>query len=246
MVPDGKNLEVSVPDTPLHQSPIDQVITRIGADVLLLLAALLFLSLFRWDWLGSGDGKVQNAIALASAAATFLAVAVALWSSDRAERLRRADERRLANLVAAEVAVTLRFTLERFDGEAVRMHFESVDDPWLDQEIGRVLRIFEDPLDRPTMDALRLLAPLPNNCAGRIARAYSELHYIKQSVAKEAMRLLGVGTDRGTRRHYLDYWSDWLSHAFDMLFLAEQECTKAADTGAPLPSDEEIFGSGPH
>lgn len=231
-------------DAPPPESRLDLIITRMGADILGLLALLLLLSLFPWDWLGTEPIKVQNAIALVSSVATLLAVAVALWSAAGTERLRRSQERTMANLAAAEVSVTLRATLNRFGRLVGSMRFESEGDPRLENEVGRTLEVFREPLDPPAMEVLRLLAPLPNNCAGRIARAYRELHYIKQSVEKKANRLLAVGVDRDTRRHRLDEWANGLEYAIEMLSLADKECAKAADAGAPVPSDEERFGDG--
>lgn len=228
------------------ESRLDLTIIRIGADILGLLALLLLLSLFSWDWLGDKSTKAQNAIALLSAIATLLAVVVALWSADSAERSRRSEARTMANLVAAEVSVTLRNTLNRFRQLVETIRFESEDDPNLEHEVRRTLETFREPLDPPSMDVLRLLAPLPSNCAGRIARAYRELHYIKQNIEQKGTRLLNVGQSRETRRNVLDEWATRLEHAFEMLSLANYECAKAADAGAPVPSDEERFGDGPY
>lgn len=221
-----------------HQTRHEVTIIRIGADVLALLAVLLILSMFSWDWLTAPSTKVQNVTQVASAFFTATAVIVSLWLASRTDRRLDKEAREKAEMMAAKMEPELRFPLVYYQGVMASLIFGTFADQR--QKLAHVFQLLAQPVTIPQTESIACLIPLPNGCAGRIARSFSLFSHLRDlSLATHSAVLTNTMPDYNVSRQLEDIQA-LLSESIELLRAAHKECEDAAKIGAPRLSNEEL------
>lgn len=190
-------------------------------------------------WMQVHDIKAGDYIALVSAIATMGAVFVALWlaRADRRERQRQSLLR--AQLAAARVSSQLQHTHDWVLNAWVNGMFTGENHVSDLSSLGRMIKLLREPVYRIDPQVLIDLAPLPNSCAHRIARAFDYIDRICLDVAKLPAGDLAQQS-AAWRSALRTSWIRKLSAANELLTAALMECHSATALGAPLPSEAEL------
>lgn len=216
----------------------------VGAVILAFLLGGLVLAIYPgWASVGAHLPPVpswSDMIAAASAFGTCAAVVVVLWQASQRAREERYRRLEIANLHAAGMAASLKNAHDHLG----LSHFLL----WLGQTpsdkkkaVVQACEMLRIQLKRPSLEELTALTPLPNHCAQRIARAFDILEVVRHKAAT-------FDADREQQEPELTQiilrgeWGDDLWRALEHLQIALQECAKAADIGAPLPTHLELYG----
>jgi hypothetical protein len=177
-----------------------------------------------------------------AAASTTAAALIALWLGLSRERDVRRQEREKAGLAAAALAVPLaeqaRATRDVVSLLEFYQDFTDCDDAYLEDVANRTAQA--GGLVRT--EKLDPLVPLPNQAAHRIARALSILSAVERSVRVHIK--LGHWA-RNTTKYRVGRAKQWeleLDDAAALLQVGVQECERAADLGAPVPTAEQRYG----
>jgi hypothetical protein len=213
------------------------LLVRVGLDIVGLLIFLLVLSLFSWNWLSHTGPTTQNAIGLASAFATAAAVIFSLWFAFRTDRKLAREALQKANMMAAKVEVELRLPSQYYEATLASLSFGTFKEQ--QHRLNHVLNLLAKPMTGPATEDVTWLIPLPNDCAGRIVRAFSVFVHLR-SFALEHATAAGNGTmtEADVTRH-LKYIECQLANSLELLQAAHRECIAAANLGAPpLPAQE--------
>jgi hypothetical protein len=220
-------------------------------DPLQLLAAVMLaavvatcLSAFvPWGWIVAM--KTPDWIAAAGALASMAAAVVALWLGLNASGRAETEAISKANLVAAQVQVFLQVNLQRFNALESAIMFRSVDDPSPDSEVMAFAAACAAPVRRPELEMLTWLIPLPNHCAGRVARAFALLEVLQEQVSGATIGANAPAWGSEAQKEgLLKMWNPMLSEAVRLLTVTEFECRKASALGGPSPTGEELYGPG--
>jgi hypothetical protein len=185
-------------------------------DALLACAALLaLLMLFQIGWnitrKAGGPDPWTVLSAIGTVAATIVALFVAFQTSQ--EKVREQNIR--ARLAAAQLAPLLVFQIGTVKNICARLdQFIEVDPNPLDY--GNLVQVMSEVLkNEPSFETLRAVAPLPNDCAERIASGFAQLKLAYQmldqaadlftrSPALSGMRRSRSGTVAGLSKGVLD------------------------------------------
>jgi hypothetical protein len=213
-----------------------------AAIVVTIFAAIAISAGGGWVWFGQFRGA--DAAAWAQAIGSMLAVGVALGLAGQESRRRRAEAYDRATLVAARLSELVVDVLNQLNLTSARMVF--ADDPAAEDiaYLCRAVANFKAALDRFPTSELSDLVPLANRTAHRLARAFAMLEGLANDIQNQTS---GPDWFQGSanRRAYLHQdWSERLRGGIDLLTVAKVELDRAANTGAPAPTDQELYGDG--
>jgi hypothetical protein len=212
-------------------------LTLMACSMLLVVILMMLGAFLPWERLRDLGAALWVSVAgtLSSALAAFVALWLGLTTNKRSEREAVAR----ANLVAARVVIMLESALDRFRGLDEAAGFRNVFAPGPDVPLASFVSALAEPINAPTMDELAWLSPLPNHCAGRIARAFAVLDVLRREVLVSSATVNGSAQVRNTA---LERWEAKLSDAVSLLTVAIGQCEQAAALGGPIPSGEELYG----
>lgn len=196
-------------------------------------------------WLIEHKVGVSEYISLLGAVGTVGAVVAALKLARRDRDQALADSEARARLAAASVSARLSLTSERIRSLVPTAIFLNLDLPEASariQAIDRVRRELKRIKFRPDDRTLLALTPLPNNCAHRIARAFDYIESLRRETDALPVGLMSETMSGAEVSATLERFSGYLLAASDLLNVAIDECAKASDIGAPMPSGQELFG----
>ena len=162
--------------------------------------------------------------AIATAAATAVALVVALDSNKQ----RRRDEQIRARLGAARLAPALLFDVSRFDHVVATLQNFSANDG----EPGGFtnLRVLLEQIqsNEPSFEMLQSIAPLPNECADRIASGFAQIRLIHSMLIKERAFWTVDASKRDVRRNKISALCGLAIGARDTLAPTVETCNQAA------------------
>ncbi|HEY8606594.1 MAG TPA: hypothetical protein VIM12_05710 [Noviherbaspirillum sp.] len=177
-----------------------------------------------------------------AALGTLLAFAGTIWLATSQYRLKQKADADIAHLVAARMSGELAAMIDRVEQIQARLTFGNP------AELGpafatHVFALKPDPISAlGNADRLVLLSPLPNRAAHRIARAVGMIHGFSEELEPYMNISRWQQVTAAGREHYAKKWSKQIDQIFDLLKVAQLECVKASEIGAPLPTHEEIYG----
>jgi hypothetical protein len=192
------------------------------------------------DWL---DAVAAFGSAI-GALATFVATGVALYFSLSQQRKANNDAMERARLVASRIAGPLTRSQAKLRELNARLGFynddEQVNDPMYD-----IVAMYVAPEEFAfDIETLSALVPLPNRCAHRIAKAADLIASIRDSVKQARTECFTwAKAARGVRLGHIEAWRETARSAERLLQGAVEQCLVASATGAPMPTDEELYGS---
>lgn len=86
------------------------------------------------------------------------------------------------------------------------------------------------------------LVPLPNRAAHRLAKAISVLEGLAKKIQHETDGTKWFEYTTNRRFDFLKIWSERLNRGIEFLNVSISELNKAADSGAPTQTHEELHG----
>jgi hypothetical protein len=111
-----------------------------------------------------------------------------------------------------------------------------------DRALVLIRKTLRAPYFKPDDATLLAMAPLPDNCAQRIARAFDYLERVRLQVEGLPTGLLNEVTSASERKWLFEKWASDLSNAQELFTVAIRVCNVATDIGAPMPTHEERYG----
>jgi hypothetical protein len=207
-----------------------------GALVLLSLIGIGGYNAIHWSSMTASDWGTW-----VGALGTVLAFVGTIWLATSQDRQRRRAAQDVAHLVAARIAGELESAINQSENLQAALEFsdESKTNIWKHFPV----RSFPEH-DSALCDvqSLALLTPLPERAAHRIARAVGLLQNVTTDISQYSDGTRWGNVTPGGRAYYAKRWSAIISQALELLSVAKGQCVKAADTGAPHPTPEEVYG----
>lgn len=180
----------------------------------------------------------------ASALGTCAAVIVALVFSYRALADSRRIEKDRSDLAAARILGPVSSLEQQVSLLYAWLVFNDDDYEKSDVHLMAVLGEIESAASTITTDDLYQVLGLPGHAAKRLARALGLIHIFSGQAKYRLSQLRWTQSEVTVKRESYKQWADSVSDIRDHLQIATRQLESAADTGAPRPSSEEIYGPG--
>lgn len=178
----------------------------------------------------------------ASALGTCAAVIVALVFSCRAFADSRRIEKDRSDLAAARILGPV----SSLEGQVALLYACLIfnDDKYenSDPQIAALLGEIESAASTITNDDLYQVLCLPNHAAKRLARALGLIHIFSGQTKYSLSQPRWIRSEVTVKREAYERWAASVCNIHDHLQIATRQLKSSADTGAPLPSSEEIYG----
>ena len=169
------------------------------------------------------------------------AAAIALWIALKQSNKEAKRDMEVARLYASSMIAGLRYTQSQVACAHVKIAFADRASSY-----AKAFSVSRDYLSslakRPSVDELKALTPLPNQCASRIARAFDHIAVAQEKLA--VFLSLPEKTFDGVvlvEAYRTSVWGS-IKQAVDLLNVALPEIERAAEAGSPLPAPDELHG----
>lgn len=179
----------------------------------------------------------------ASALGTCAAVIVALVFSYRALADSRRIEKDRSDLAAARLLGPVSSLEEQVSLLYACLVFNDDDYENSGPQISILLGEIESAASTITTDDLYQVLCLPNHAAKRLARALGLIHIFSGQTKYRLSQPRWTRYEVSAKREAYKRWAESVGDIRDHLQIATRQLQSAADTGAPLPSSEEIHGA---
>lgn len=173
---------------------------------------------------------------------TCLAFGGTIWLTTSQNRAQKKTAEELAHLAAARISGELASLIDRIDMAVAQLVFGDPTKlgPNFARQVIDLIPYTEGGIGQT--EQLALLSPLPGRAAHRIARAVGMIRGLATALEPYTNPLRWERVTDAGREHYSAKWQNVLQQVIDLLKIAQGECVKAAEIGAPLPTHEEIYG----
>lgn len=178
----------------------------------------------------------------ASALGTCAAVIVALVFSYRALADSRRIEKDRSDLAAARLLGPVSSLEEQVSLLYACLVFNDDDYENSSPQISGLLGEIESAASTITTDDLYQVLCLRNHAAKRLARALGLIHIFTGQTKYRLNQPRWNESVVSVKREAYKRWAESVADIRDHLQIATRQLKSAADTGAPLPSAEEIYG----
>lgn len=190
---------------------------------------------------GEADGIMMDTDVVA-AIGTFFAVFVALILARRTEQLAVKADKQKSDLVAARTLEIVRAMEDQLHGCMGGFAFYNDQSQREDAKFANEVLSLADHSSAIGLDTLHALAPLPRNCANRLAMGLGVVDVLVREVRDATEANSWPLKTPEYRQGMASRWVSLSSRGLDYLRVALRELEKAADIVAPRPSPEEIHG----
>lgn len=188
------------------------------------------------------DSDPGDSATWAGALLAGLAFGGTIWIATNEARNRNREAIEIARLVAADVSGTLDLFITNARNLWGYFAFYSHDEP-VEPIAEFVAHYLSHSLVVADVRQLAQLNPLPNRASHRIARGSAMVRSTILEIAPfYNLQSNWLGLRRESRIEYVSQWVIRLQQAIDMLDIAYRECSSAAETGAPEPTFEDLYG----
>lgn len=219
----------------------------VGSVVMACLFGGLALAIYPgWHVIGAHVPPIQwsDFIDAAAALGSCAAAVIALWIALRQSSKEARQDMEVARLHASSMIAGLQRTLDQVSSANARMAFAEMNR--LRSDFSIVRKRLDSLAKRPSIDELKALAPLPNQCASRIARAFDHVALARERLTEFFSFSENYFEQLLMAKNCRADVQSSLQQAMYLLRAALPEVEKAANAGSPLPNPEELFGSWEH
>lgn len=180
----------------------------------------------------------------ASAIGTCAAVIVALVFSYRALADSRKIEKDRSDLAAARMLGPVNSLEEQVSLLYAWLIFNDDEYEKSDPHVLVLLGEIELAASTITTDDLYQVLGLPGHAAKRLARSLGLIHIFSGQAKYRLTLPAWTKSEVMVKREAYKQWADLVSDIRDHLQIAIRQLKSAAETGAPRPTSDEIYGSG--